>query len=121
MVSTLADPAGKGILDELPVEQWINNPIYRPLNHSVAKRQGHYQTFLGFVDIEFAISAHSVLVPDQLILQLNQITLQIGAESQHLIPVALILSRLAVRQIQIFKVIDLRIQIFKSFQLIRLL
>ena len=89
---TAANPAGVARRDISFIEQVADLPIYRPLHHTVAERKCHDKPFLRIRDVKLPIPADMVRVPDELVLELNQIFFKIPRECQHLTALCLVAS-----------------------------
>ena len=85
-----ANPAGVARRDIPFIEQVIDLPIYSPLHYAIAKRQRHDEPFLRVRDVELAVSADMVRMPDEFILQLNKIFFEIPCKCQHLTTLRLV-------------------------------
>lgn len=81
---TAADPTGVARWDISLIEQVADLPIYRPLHHAITERQRHNEPFLRVRDVKLPIPADMVRVPDELVLELDQILFKIPRECQHL-------------------------------------
>lgn len=89
---TAADPTGVARRDIPLIEKVVNLPIYCPLHYSVTKRQRHDEPFLRVRDVKLPIPANMVRMPDELVLQLDQILFKIPRECQHLTALCLVAS-----------------------------
>lgn len=89
---TAADPAGVARRDISLIEQVADLPIYRPLHHAITERQRHDEPFLRVRDVKLPIPANMVRVPDELVLELDQILFEIPRECQHLTALCLVAS-----------------------------
>lgn len=87
---TAADPTGVARRDIPLIEQVADLPIYRPLHNAIAERQRHDEPFLRVRDVELAVSANMVRVPDELVLELDQTLFEIPRECQHLTALCLV-------------------------------
>lgn len=75
-----ADPAGIARRDISLIERVVDLPIYRPLHHAITERQRHNETLLRVRDVKLPIPANMVRMPDELVLQLDQILFEIPRE-----------------------------------------
>ena len=89
---TAADPTGIARRDIPFIEQVADLPIYCPLHYSVAEWQRHDEPFLRVRDVELAVSADMVRMPDELVLELDQILFKIPRERQYLAALCLVAS-----------------------------
>lgn len=106
-----SDAAGIGIVYHARVEIRIDLPVDGPLNHPVAELKCHNKALFRLPHIKLAVAAHAVGLIDKLVLKLNQVLLQVRGKPENIVSEPLVLPGLQVGLIQIFKVVNFRINI----------
>lgn len=87
---TAADPTGVTRRDIPLIEQVADLPINCPLHNAIAEWQRHDETLLRVRDVKLPIPANMVRMPDELVLQLDQILFEIPRERQYLAALCLV-------------------------------
>ena len=82
--AAFSDAAAVAMLIKLPVDQRVQLPVDRPLYDAVLEAQRHDQTLLGLVDEELPVPADLIGPPDELVLDLDQVLLEVCREGRDL-------------------------------------
>ena len=81
--------------DEMALQRRGDHGNHGMVHHPIAERCGTHQAGLGFTNGEVAVGARCVGAALQLVLELKEFSLQIGAKGEHIGSVALALAGLA--------------------------
>ena len=96
--------ASERIGDEFTLEEWINEAHKGMMNHPVCEWRRLDHAHLRFEDGEFALLARCPCLPDQVILQVDQVLFEIAGEAHHLKAIPLSVARFLEGLVQIVEV-----------------
>ena len=111
----LATAAGITVADHRSLEDGFDQIAERMVDDAVHEGQGRDQPLFRLVDCEKLISAWPVGLPDEAILDVDQVIFQPGGKPQDFPLIAFVAARLEVGQVKVAEFEDLRIQIVIGF------